>query len=342
LQQLTVMTDIVRRERLGRPNYGPSDSMRLVAASRRFISRFFTSRSSTGLAYDPYDHEIRKDFAERLFRAHRDDHPLGSAERCRLILDIIQETFPVEALSHAYFENLDRLLEARPVRRTPGNIVIGIGSGRNGSTSLAEMLSTIEASCCTHENPPLICWSPEPEEVRFHMKRLERLAEHFAVVADVAHWWLNAVPELFARIPSARVIGVRREVESCVRSFLKIKGAGAGSCNHWVPYGNGIWSAERWDPTYPTYDVPEGAYDDPNGAKCKLVRRYVREYNSAMCALAIRWPTKIMMIKTEDLSDRTAQGTLYNFVGANGAFKTVRLNIGTTKDGRRFRDHHLI
>jgi hypothetical protein len=48
------------------------------------------------------------------------------------------------------------------------------------------------------------------------------------------------------------------------------------------------------------------------------------------------------MLKTDDLSDLTAQRALYNFVGANGAFKTVRLNIGTTRDGRRFRDHHLI
>jgi hypothetical protein len=187
-----------------------------------------------------------------------------------------------------------------------------------------------------------MCWLPQPEEVRFHLKRLQRLAEYFAVVADVAHWWLNAIPELFARIPSARVIGVRRDVESCARSFMKIKGDGAGSCNHWVPYGNGIWSPERWDPTYPTYGVPDRAYDDPDGAKYELVKRYLREYNAAMGALAIRWPTKIMMLKTEDLSDPPAQRALYNFVGATGAFKTVRLNIGTTRDGRRFRDHHLI
>ena len=78
--------------------------------------------------------------------------------------------------------------------------------------------------------------------------------------------------------------------------------------------------------------------------RCEVQTReaLVREYNAAMSALAIRWPTKIKMLKTEDLSDLPAQRALYNFVGAHGAFKTVRLNIGTTKDGRRFRDHHLI
>jgi hypothetical protein len=72
-------------------------------------------------------------------------------------------------------------------------------------------------------------------------------------------------------------------------------------CNHRVPYGNGIWSAERWDPTYPTYAVPNQAYHDPDGAKYQLMLRYVREYNGAVRALALRWPAKFMVLKTEDL-----------------------------------------
>ena len=261
------MTDVIGRDGLGRLGSRPLGSARFVAASQRILGKFFRARSAAGLSYNPHDDELRRNLAEQLFRPHRDQPALGTVERGRLILDIIQDTFPTEALSRAYFENLDSLLATGPVRRTPGNIVIGIGSGRNGSTSLAEMLSTIEASCCTHENPPLMCWTPHPEEIRFHVKRLQRLAEYFAVVADVAHWWLNAIPRLLSYFPDALVIGVTRDVESCARSFFKIKGAGVGSCNHWVPYGNGIWSPERWDPTYPTYGVPDQAQDDPDGAK---------------------------------------------------------------------------
>jgi hypothetical protein len=220
--------------------------------------------------------------------------------------------------------------------------VIGVGAGRNGSTSLAEMLSTIEGSCCTHENPPLMCWTPHPEEVRFHLERLQRLSGYFPLVVDVAHWWLNAIPKLFSCFSDALVIGITRNAESCACSFFKIKGAGIGSCNHWVPFGNGIWSAERWDPTYPTYPVPDRACEDPDGAKLELVMRYVREYNAAVQAFAIRWPTKFMALKTEDLNDPTAQRALYDFVGAAGAISAVRLNVGTTKDGRRFRERHLI
>jgi hypothetical protein len=337
-----VMTDVAARDGLGRLGFGPLGSTRFTAASQRLLGRFFRGRSPTGLPYDPYDHEVRKDLAEQLFRPHQDDPALGTVAKSRLILDIIQNTFPTEALSRAYFENLDILLRAKPVRRTPGKIVIGVGSGRNGSTSLAEMLSTIEGSCCTHENPPLMCWTPHPEEIRFHVKRLQRLAGYFPVVADVAHWWLNALPGLFARFPEAVGIGIMRNAESCARSFLKIKGAGAGSCNHWAPFGNGIWSAERWDPTYPTYPVPDEAWENPDGAKFQVIVRYVREYNAAVRAFAMRWPTRFMALETEDLSDPTAQRALYDFVGANGAVKTIRLNVGTTKDGRRFRERHLI
>jgi hypothetical protein len=336
------MTDIIGRDGLGHLGSGPFRSTRFIAAGQRFLGKFFKARSSAGLPYDPYDDELRRNLADYLFRAYRDGPALGAVERGRLILDIIQDTFPTETLSRAYFENLDSLVGTRPVRRSPGKIVIGIGSGRNGSTSLARMLSTIEGSCCTHENPPLMCWTPHPEEIGFHLKRLQRLAGYFPVVVDVAHWWLNAIPKLFSYFPDALVIGVTRDAESCARSFFKIKGAGVGSCNHWVPYGNGIWSAERWDPTYPTYAVPDEALENPDGAKLELMMRYVREYNAEVQALGMRWPAKFMGLKTEDLSDPIAQRTLYDFVGAAGAINTVRLNVGTTKDGRRFRERHLI
>jgi hypothetical protein len=336
------MTDVIGRDGLGRLGSGPLESTRFVAASQRVLGKFFRAPASAGLSYNPYDDELRRNLAEHLFRPHRVHPALGTVDRGRLILDLIQDTFPTEALSRAYFENLDSLLRTRPVRRTPGKIVIGIGSGRNGSTSLAEMLSTIEGSCCTHEDPPLMCWTPHPEEIRFHLKRLQRLAGYFPVVVDVAHWWLNAIPKLFSHFPDALVIGVTRDVESCARSFFKIKGPGAGSCNHWVPFGNGIWSAQRWDPTYPTYAVPDQAQDDPDGAKFELIMRYVREYNAAVHALAVREPAKFMALKMEDLSGPAAQRALYDFIGVNGAIKTVRLNVGTTNDGRRFRQRHLV
>jgi hypothetical protein len=264
------------------------------------------------------------------------DQPPGTVERGRLILELIQDSFPTKTLASAYFENLELLLKSRQSRRTPGTILLGIGSGRSGSTSLAAVLATVEGSCCTHENPPLISWVPEAEELQFHVRRFRRLAEYFPLVADVSHWWLNVLDDVFTHFPDAKVVGVFRSLGSCASSFMKIKGFGRGSYNHWVPYGNGIWAAAQWDPTYPTYAVPENSKRDPDGAKLELITRYVSEYNDKMFSIAARMPEKVMLVRTEDLNDTAAQRTIFEFAGVRGSVAKTQLNVGTIADGRDF------
>jgi hypothetical protein len=305
--------------------------------------RFFRKAlSNGGVDYDPYDRTIRELLAECMFAQHRGESTPGTLAHIRLILDIVQETFPTAELTKAYFENLDALLHYRRPLRTPGRIVLGIGSGRSGSTSLAAMLATIGESCCTHENPPLISWRPESEEIEFHLLRFRRLALYHPLVADVSHWWLNVVDLLFAEFPQARVIGTSRAVDSCAGSFMRIKGSGRGSYNHWAPFDNGIWAAARWDPAYPTYPVPEHAAIDPDGVKLELIARYVHEYNQAMHALAQRFPDRVMLVQTENLDDEAMQNAIFDFVGLRGTVARTRLNVGTTDDGKRFRDQHLL
>jgi hypothetical protein len=298
--------------------------------------------SNGGVDYDPYDRSVRENLAAREFAPYRGEPARGTIAGSRLFLDIIQETFPTEELTRAYFENLDVLLRYRQPLRAPGRVVLGIGSGRSGSTSLAAMLASVTGSCCTHENPPLVSWTPEPEEVEFHLRRFRRLAAYHPLVADVSHWWLNVIERFFAEFPDARVIGTFREVESCAGSFMRIKGSGRGSYNHWVPYANGIWAAARWDPAYPTYPVPQQAALDPDRAKFELITRYVQEYNDAMQALAQRFPDKVMRVHTESLDDGALQNAIFDFVGLHGTVATTRLNVGTTDDGKRFRDQHLL
>jgi hypothetical protein len=73
-----------------------------------------------------------------------------------------------------------------------------------------------------------------------------------------------------------------------------VKGQGLGSTNHWVAPGNGIWRANHWDPTYPTYPVPENADQDPDAARAQLIVRYVEEYNNELLALRERLPEKVV------------------------------------------------
>ena len=176
---------------------------------------------------------------------------------------------------------------------------------------------------------------PRQSEIDFHIRRFKRLSLYFPLVADVSHWWINALDEVFRHFPDTKVVGVFRNLDSCVKSFMRIKGFGRGSYNHWVPYGNGIWAAAQWDPTYPTYAIPERAERDPDGSKSLLITRYVREYNEKLHSIASREPKKVLLVRTEELNDAAVQATIFHFVGLGGRVTKSARNVGTTEDGRR-------
>ena len=214
-------------------------------------------------------------------------------------------------------------------------MVLGLGSGRSGSTSLTALVATIDGSCATHENPPLIFWRPIDDQVDFHLQRLQRLSLARSVVFDAAHWWLHALDAFFARFPAGNVVGLVRETDACVNSFLSIKGRGRGSINHWAPLGNGIWPPKFWDPVYPTYPLPDAARADPDGAKVDLIRRYVVEYNGRLAKWAERMPDRVLLVRTEDLSRSETQRQIFEFVGATGKPFDKVLNAGTHLDGQQ-------
>jgi Sulfotransferase domain len=301
----------------------------------RIINRLRGKTGKKGIDYDPCDRTIRELLADRMFHQHINDQPLGSTGRSHMLLDLIENSFPSDALTAAYFENLELLLKSRQPRQVAGQIVLGLGTGRSGSTSLVEVLATVEGSCCTHENPALISWVPQQNEIDFHIRRFKRLSQYFPLVADVSHWWINVLDDVFSHFPDAKVIGVYRDLDSCVKSFMQIKGFGRGSYNHWVPYGNGIWAAAQWDPTYPTYAVPESSARDPDGTKSELITRYVREYNEKLRSIASHAPEKVLLVRTEELNDTPLQAAIFHFVGLSGRVIISERNVGTTKDGRR-------
>jgi hypothetical protein len=135
--------------------------------------------------------------------------------------------------------------------------------------------------------------------------------------------------------PNAKAIGLIRDAAHCADSFMKIKGLGAGSYNHWVPYGNGIWAAAQWDPTYPTYSIPQKSERNPDRAKSELITRYIREYNDRLQFIAAHTPDRLMLVKTEELDAESVQAAIFDFIGMHGSIAAAKLNVGTTLDGKK-------
>jgi hypothetical protein len=300
---------------------------------RQVRERLWPWPHSIQLGFDPSDRAAAESAAERLFEARQEERPLGTVGRSRLLLRIIENSFPTERLSSEYFQNLGVLFRSKPRRLTPGKVLIGVGSGRSGSTSLAALLATIDESCCTHENPPLIYWTPDDAQIQFHIRRLKLLADHYAVVSDVSHWWLNVLDTIFEHFPESKVVGLFRDVDQCAESFMHIKGSGRHSLNHWAPYGNGVWRPHIWDLTYPSYQPPNYCIEQPDRAKREMIVRYIDDYNARLKEQAVHYPERIVLVRTEELSDPAVQMMILNLAGGTGKPLKHKLNAGTVTDG---------
>ena len=283
-----------------------------------------------------YDRDLRATFGDIIFdsREHLCEH--GTVLRSRFILYLMGISFPTQKLVSAYFQNLRQMLRSREKLSQPGNVVLGIGSGRCGSTTLSAAFSGLPDVCATHENPPHIFWEPLEEQVRFHLDRLRLLVDYFPLVFDAAHWWLNIYQRVFAEFPKSNLIGLVRETEPCVQSFLKFQGRGSGSMNNWAPPENGVWRTAHWDPTYPKYAVPAGIVADTDEAemsKTMMITRYVTEYNQSLSVMAAAQSERVMLIRTEALNDPITAKRLRTFVGVDVTMPAKSLNVGNDSEG---------
>jgi hypothetical protein len=283
-------------------------------------------------AHNPYDRRAREKLGDMLFQQQQSAYPPGSVRRSQFILRVIGVSFPTQTLRDAYFNNLAEVLKTRTRRDRPGTIVLGTGAGRCGSTTLTAAFAAVPDACATHENPPAIFWQPVDEQVQVHMDRFRLLLDYFPLVFDAAHWWLRALPRFFAEFPQGKVIGLYRDTSGCVKSFMKVKGSGRGSLNHWATHGNGIWTTSPGDPLYPSYAVPTRLVDDPDAAKAALIERYVVEYNQALEQAAKTYGQRMLLVRTEDLSDSQTIARIADFLGVTLAMPKTSLNVGGTAD----------
>jgi hypothetical protein len=286
-------------------------------------------------AIDPYDRHAREKVGDLAYAVHEPTMPPPGVERSRVILRLIGLSFPTARLSGAYFDSLERALAARPKRAEPGKLVIALGCGRCGSTTLAGMFAAVPDACATHENPPMVYFEPTAEQLAFHRERFRRLLQHFAVVCDVSYWWLNAQRWLSAEFPGAKFVGLVRETGSCVESFMRQGGQGRGATNSVSARDNGIWRTTPGDPSRPSYPAPEWAATDPDRARRAMLTHYINEYNDTLTRLAAADPSRVMVVRTEELNDPHACARLSEFVGVSIGVPRTSLNVGTRDDGNR-------
>jgi hypothetical protein len=165
-----------------------------------------------------------------------------------------------------------------------GKVVFVVGTGRNGSTSIAEALKKLPNSLVTHERPPIVFWKDAERQLSFHLRFIELSQKYFRFVVDAAHWWLPHIRYLKKILGDFDVIFLHRNVTDTVESFIRIKGAGRNSINHWTDHHGDYWTKHYWDKCYPdvvTFSEIGSCRSDfcMGMAKQVCIAKYVELYN---------------------------------------------------------------
>jgi|GEM_PF-480298 len=192
-------------------------------------------------------------------------------------------------------------LTSKHTSRPEKRVVIGLGTGRCGTTSLAQLLSRQQDAYVTHERIPILPWLAQPGVVEGRIERL--LAEPFSLCGDVGFYYLPYAQALLDRFPTVRMICLQRERRATVSSYLR----STEGRNHWVEHDGSIWKPDPiWDGCYPSYNEP---------SKADAIGRYWDEYYYEAERLQAKYPDSFRVWPTQALNRKGGVDEILEFVG---------------------------
>jgi hypothetical protein len=128
--------------------------------------------------------------------------------------------------------------------------VVGLGSGRCGTKSLAKLLSLQPGANVLHERKPPLWWEGDRDPLRHLRPPPHRHSPwgDFKLWGDVGFYYLSYVEMIWQEIPETRFICLKRDREETVISFERYL---ATTMLHWSKQGTSCWNR-----CYPTIDGP--------------------------------------------------------------------------------------
>ena len=192
-------------------------------------------------------------------------------------------------------------------------LVIGIGTGRCGTKTLAALLNMQEGAMVSHEMfGSNLTWKPDPIFI-------EAVEWKFAegsnrLFGDVALNWLPYVMMFSSK--ELRPIVLQRDRRSTVKSLLNR----AGDRDWWR---RGVTEDADWFKAMPTYN--------DTMTKREAVERYYDEYYAECMELQDIFGDRLLWVRTEDLSSEAEQRRILAHVGYEPDEMRIdtRLNIRT-------------
>jgi len=182
-------------------------------------------------------------------------------------------------------------------------LILGIGTGRCGTTSLAHLLDKQPDCRVTHERFKFnVPWGPGGQEYLDKLISKLKNTDH-EFYGDVALYWLPHVEELIwnDRV-DVRVIALERERERTIQSFMRK----TPNSNPWQAH-NGDHQTSEWDHSFPKFRAENRA---------EAIGKYWDLYYGTIDHLVSKYPNHIKLYKTKHLNKvQMGQRNILNFVG---------------------------
>ena len=192
-------------------------------------------------------------------------------------------------------------------------VIIGLGTGRCGTTSLTELLMRQEGVAAMHESRPRLSWVRNAQCLQRKMEHIRRLPN--PVVAEIGFYFLPYVEDILEFWPSAKFVCLKRDKEAVVDSYMR-KTHGR---NHWMRHDGVQWRKDRiWDPLYPKIDAEH---------KREAISKYCDQYHHRAVELekSIR---NFQIFDVECLNTRGGVEKILSFCG----IKNAKVMIGIQRN----------
>lgn len=192
-------------------------------------------------------------------------------------------------------------------------LVIGLGTGRCGTQSLAVVLNYQNAARVTHERYGAIAWQGDEERVATFV-RLCATAQGLDLAGDVAFYYLPYVEQILGLVPSAKFVCLKRDRKATVHSFV----TRTRHKNHWTQHDGAKWRLDAWDRCFPKYPV---------GDKAQAIGMYWDDYYCRAAALETAYPTAFRVFSMDVLNADEGQNALFDFLGISPRARRVILDV---------------
>jgi hypothetical protein len=176
-------------------------------------------------------------------------------------------------------------------------LIIGTGSGRCGTHSLAELFDSQENIVAFHEMKPVMPWKFSRKH--FH-ERVARLGLMDGIICDVALYHSAYLSHFIRKWPSTRVIVLQRDKEMTVASFNM-----AFIAKDY--FRDDEETPMDWKAAFPTYSKDE--------SKWSATQKYYEDYYNRIAELVKRYPKNIRIFDTNCLNTEAGVEAILDFAG---------------------------